>query len=300
MFRSAIAVPALFVWVLTGSTAMAQAISGPADSPYLTRAITPAGGGDSIGTVSVIDNPAGPDDTFMSVTLDPNTRYAFFLAQSPAGGALPVHLLGEFTTDRDGRGFLAAQLEVVDAFDAANPSQEVNGVAEAGAPGAIANGGIQIPMDFLRIYRANGSLSVFSGGPAGATGGRFVAGTTIPLTNSRGSFTLVDASTDLDIQRLNDGDAIVLSGLPMQLAIRYDTEDAATESVLFSLDNGAVIQPENNAPFAFGGDNPLGDFGAIPNFPGPGIHTLSVTRFTADDAQGMILGTFTIRFDIRP
>jgi hypothetical protein len=285
---------------MAASVALAQTPTGPADTRFLTRAITPAAGGDAIGMVQIVDDPAGSDDAFLSVTLDPSTRYTAFLAQSATGGALPVHLIGEFTTDKDGRGFLAARLEIVDAFDAANPAQEVGGLADVLGSGALANGGVQIPLDFVRIYRANGSTTVFSGGPQGAPGGPFVAGSTAPLANVRGSFTLVDAATDLAIQRLNDGDSLSLSSLPMQLAIRYDTEDAGTVSVFLTIDNGAVTQTENNAPFALGGDNPAGDFGPIMGFPGPGSHTLSATRFPAAYAKGAPIATYTIRFDLRP
>ena len=288
-----------------GPAAHAQVVLAPDDTRYITRDMVLSSSGDTVGAVRIIDNPTGDDEVFLDVTLQPMTRYAMFLGQSSTVGALPVHLVGEFTTDINGRGFLSSELEVVDAFDSANPSLESGGVADIRGAGAFRNGALQIPMDFLRIYLADGSISVFSGGPQGAMGGGLIATTMMPVFNPRGSFTLFDAGTDTPIRRIQDGTTLSLSSLPPQLTVVYTTEDPMTESVQLSIGNGMILQTESLLPYALAGDDAQGtvngrDLRPVDSFPGPGTYALTVTRFPSDGANGPPLASHTVRFVVLP
>ncbi len=80
---------------------------------------------DASGTVQVIGNPRGPD--FMIVQarkLPPESRITVLLTQDQRPGGLPAQFIGEFTTDKSGRGRLVAITEVVNAFASGNPSAD--------------------------------------------------------------------------------------------------------------------------------------------------------------------------------
>ena len=286
--------------------AAAQTVIAPEDSAFITRNIIRNGGTDTIATARIIDNPDGDDALFIDATLQPGTRYTVFLGQSPTLGALPVHLVGEFQTDSTGRGFLAATLEVMDAFDSANPSIEVGGVADQRGAGALANGAVQIPMDFIRIYAGDGAISVFSGGPAGTPGGPFIGASTVPLFSLHGNFTLFDAATDQPLQRIRNGSTLSRRNLPAQLSVVYTTEDQRTDSVVLTVDNGRIVQTESQIPYALGGDDPNGPVNGanlrpVQGFPtDPGSYTMSVTRFPQNGANGAPIATYTVYFKIVP
>lgn len=121
--------------------------------------------GNPTGEVLIIDNPNAPDNFHLSVrNLKPNFRYTVFLGQSQTLGALPVEFVGEFSTDTDGRGTFHAVTEVINAFASANQVlEDANGVADVLAAGALANGANTIPLNWVRIYEASGTISVFGG-----------------------------------------------------------------------------------------------------------------------------------------
>lgn len=69
------------------------------------------------------------------------------------------------------------------------------------------------------------------------------------------SLTLVNASTNKDIQTLNDGDTINLYNTGFSLNIRANTNPSTVGSVRFGLDGKNNYQTENAAPYALAGDN---------------------------------------------
>lgn len=140
------------------------------------------------GTVTVFDNPTGPDNVAIQVQgLTPNTRYTVMLANSPVDGALPTQLVREYMTNNTGAATFTFKTEVTNAFSAANQMLEnQQGVADVLAAGAFAMGANTIPLNWLRIHEADPTNNV--GLPAtvfGASeyemGGRHVMSTSQPL-----------------------------------------------------------------------------------------------------------------------
>lgn len=124
------------------------------------------------GRLSVVNERLGPDYLHITTSaLKPNTRYTVFLTQSQTAGALPARFLGEFLADEQGEGTFYAKTEIVNAFGSANPGLENDqGVADVVAAGALANGAITFPLNWVRIYEGVGDLSVF-GTSENAVGG---------------------------------------------------------------------------------------------------------------------------------
>ena len=113
-----------------------------------------------------------------------------------------------------------------------------------------------------------------------------------PETNSIqvSSFTLVDASTGVELKELEDGDNIILSELPSPyLNIRANTIPEQVGSVKFSLNQNPNFHLENSIPYAMAGD--IGDsYNAWT--PSLGVHTLTArpyTDFNGTGAQGISL-----------
>lgn len=96
------------------------------------------------------------------------------------------------------------------------------------------------------------------------------------------SFTLVNASTDVDMVQLFDGDTIHLTTTGSSLNIRVETSPSTVGSVVFELD-GSNVQTESVAPYALFGDN-SGDYnsGSFTT----GWHTLKATPYTSSSASG--------------
>lgn len=146
----------------------------------------PPNGGPAMGTVAIKSNPIGPDALRIMVTgLQINTTHVVMLANSPATGALPVYFAGEFTTDNLGQGFYSADLEVMNAYSGENPGQTnpATGTAPALA-GVLANGGLNVPLDFIRIYRglaAPGGLQTVFTLDGVSPGGAHVLSTDRPI-----------------------------------------------------------------------------------------------------------------------
>jgi hypothetical protein len=108
------------------------------------------------GTATITSNPDAPDTLQLQLAnLEPNVEHSVYLAASPFIGALPVQYLGFFRTAVDGTGSFYAVTEVMDAYLGANPAMtdKVTGIAPPAA-GVLANGAFPIPLDWIRIYRA--------------------------------------------------------------------------------------------------------------------------------------------------
>src|SRR5688500_18529549 len=75
---------------------------------------------------------------------------------------------------------------------------------------------------------------------------------TVPF-ESRGHFTLVNADTDEDIKRLDEGD-VIIKGQNDRLNIRYNPPGANPGSVVFK-HQGKTVLRENSPPYSFAGDN---------------------------------------------
>lgn len=127
----------------------------------------PNGNFPATGTVVINNNTNGIDQLDLTVSgMQANRTFTLFLAGSPDVGALPVQFLGAFTTDNYGQGSLTINTEIGDAFAAANPVfTNDNGVAPV-VSGALANGALGVPLNWIRIYQAtpdaNFAGSVFS------------------------------------------------------------------------------------------------------------------------------------------
>lgn len=109
-------------------------------------------------------------------------------------------------------------------------------------------------------------------------------------------FVLVDAATNTDIRPLLHGDTLDLSELPAQLSIRA-VVSGAPGSVVFGLDDDASFQTENVAPYALGGDAPLGDYTPV-SF-GTGEHTVTATPFVGANGSGAAGGSRTATFNVQ-
>jgi len=108
------------------------------------------------GTATITSNPDGPDTLRLQVAnLEPNQEHTVYLAASPLIGALPAQYLGFFRTAVNGAGSFSAVTEVMDAYLGANPSMTntTTGIAPPAA-GVLANGALPIPLDWMRIHRA--------------------------------------------------------------------------------------------------------------------------------------------------
>jgi hypothetical protein len=107
------------------------------------------------GRVAIKSDPISPDALRIAVTgLRPRRTHAVFLAAARETGALPVQFLGEFTTDANGMASFSAQVEVVNAYSPANPGQTGPDGRAPRLAGVFANGGFNVPLDFIRIYQA--------------------------------------------------------------------------------------------------------------------------------------------------
>lgn len=178
------------IWLVAGLLAAAAlAPAQSTNSRIIQRAVTFTGNfAKASGDLTVFNNERGPDTVTLRLRdLPPNARFTIFLAESPAGGQLPVQLLGEVTTTGSGTAFLTVITEVVNAFatsnnilEGANGSTVVNGVPTSGA-GSRANGAVALPLNFLRVYQfVENGTTVF--GPSDAIpGGGFIGGTTEAL-----------------------------------------------------------------------------------------------------------------------
>ncbi len=129
-----------------------------------------AGAGGS-GTVEIRVNPTGPDKLKLKVKGMPaNTVMTVFLTFHRTPGGLPAQFLGEFKTDKKGKGKLKLVTEIVNAFASANPSLDGGDGEEPGGTDVdkIDKGALRFPLNWFRGYRAGGG-NVF--GTSDLTGG---------------------------------------------------------------------------------------------------------------------------------
>lgn len=143
-------------------------------------------GSNAAAGVTVVEDRKGPDQLrFNARGLKPRTRYTVFMAQSSTVGALPVQFLGEFTTDKRGRGQLNLTTEIIDAFATANQTLENNlGIADVRGAGALSNGANTIPLNYIRVYlgvASPGGLQSVFGTSDNKPGGGLVMSTTRAL-----------------------------------------------------------------------------------------------------------------------
>lgn len=112
---------------------------------------------------AVVVNKKGPDDFLLvSYRLQPMTYYTVFLTESQTPGFLPAQFIGEFKTNERGFGTLSLNAEIVQAFASANQElADDQGIAAVRGAGAIANGANTIPLNWIRVYLAEGGGNVF-------------------------------------------------------------------------------------------------------------------------------------------
>ena len=97
-------------------------------------------------------------------------------------------------------------------------------------------------------------------------------------------YTLVNAATDQDIQTLNDGDVITINSFfSNDYNVRANTVPEIVGSVSFFI-NDYFIRTESRAPYAVGGDNPVGDYWSYPIF--PGVFTLKGIPYSEANGGG--------------
>ena len=109
------------------------------------------------------------------------------------------------------------------------------------------------------------------------------------------SFTLVNATTNLDIQTMTSGMTLTLSGLPtVNLNIRANTSPATVGSVVFDLTGPQTRSAvENLAPYALFSDL---NGAYVPWTPLGGTYTLTATAFDAAGGGGTQGSGLTISF----
>ena len=108
------------------------------------------------------------------------------------------------------------------------------------------------------------------------------------------ALTLVDASTNLDIGAMANGDTIDLSALP-DFSVRADVcSEPDVESVVFNLDGGN-IRTEGVAPYTVNGDNG-GNYNPWPL--NAGTYTLMATPYSGNNASGTAGVVETVTFHV--
>jgi hypothetical protein len=117
-------------------------------------------------------------------------------------------------------------------------------------------------------------------------------------------FVLVDATTNQDIGPLDNGTVINLGTTP-EFNIRAETTPMGVGSVGFAVvdSNGQPVAfrldgtpRENFAPFAVGGDWPVGDY--LPMKLGPGTYTVTATAYSGGSLTGTAGPSFSIDFTV--
>ena len=94
---------------------------------------------------------------------------------------------------------------------------------------------------------------------------------------------------------LQNDDVLILSSLPPELSIRA-VVSGSPASVVFGFDANPAYQTENAAPFALGGDSPLGDY--LPITLAGGDHTLTATPYAASGGTGAAGGALVVKFSV--
>lgn len=118
-----------------------------------------------------------------------------------------------------------------------------------------------------------------------------------PSDTTISDFTLVNASTNKDIQELKDGDVLDLTKLPRaSLNIRANTTPANVGSVVFELQGTRKYKhTEDGAPFALFSNNKGNYFGSpLPE----GDYTLTATPYSKNSGKGTKGTPLTIHFKV--
>lgn len=110
--------------------------------------------------------------------MNPHQHVVLFITQDQKPGGLPAQMLGEFTTDTEGKGFLTVSTEIINAFASANQAQtDYQGIAASGQtpPAGLlpsrGGGANTIPLNFFRGYVVDGKLDNVFGPDENTSGG---------------------------------------------------------------------------------------------------------------------------------
>ena len=142
--------------IISASLLALSSLAMAADSINLTMSDPNGNRPDAGGVTYITANDNAPDQVMVTVFgLEPNRRFTAFLAASPLIGALPIQLLGEFTTDASGKAALSATTEVMDAFAASNVALTEEDGSAPPLAGALGRGAKSLPLDFIRVYQAD-------------------------------------------------------------------------------------------------------------------------------------------------
>ena len=115
------------------------------------------------------------------------------------------------------------------------------------------------------------------------------------------SFTLINADTGEEIQKIEDGDVLSLADLPENLNIRADTNENGAGSVVFGYDQepgdfNDRARVENVPAHSLFGNRPNGTFRSRPLTVGE--HTLTATPHTDERGRGSAGTALTINFTV--
>lgn len=127
-----------------------------------------------------------------------------------------------------------------------------------------------------------------------------VSGTTSIFGVSKPSvvetFTLVNATSDEDIQPLTDGAVLDYAELfATKLSVRANTSPDSVGSVVFAL-NGKTVQTQNLGPYSLFGDKSTGDY--QPWTPEPGDYVLKATPYAGKNGKGAAGVPLTVSFKV--
>ncbi|WP_242916746.1 T9SS type A sorting domain-containing protein [Pontibacter liquoris] len=115
-------------------------------------------------------------------------------------------------------------------------------------------------------------------------------------STENGTFTLVNADTDKDIQKLTSGATLNLAALPTKnLNIRY-TPDSNAGSIVFSLSGEQTKSvTESGAPYTLAGDDNGNYYDWTPAL---GSYTLKATAYSENSGKGTAGASSTIKFSV--
>lgn len=106
------------------------------------------------------------------------------------------------------------------------------------------------------------------------------------------NFTLINADTDKDLEKIHDGGVIYLGTLPTQnLNIKINTTPGSVAKIVIRHNGGT--RTETAAPYSVYGDN-NGNFTGVKLE--PGFYTLTATPYTSSGTEGAAL---TIRYELK-
>ena len=130
------------------------------------------------------------------------------------------------------------------------------------------------------------------------------APTESPGVGSVVGFTLINAATDTDLRAISDGDVIDLAVDGSYLTIRADVSTSENEIGSMRFDLGTAtsfvfnFKTENFAPYALGGDNQSGNYGAVSQLGSTGSYALTATPFSGSNRSGVQGSPETINFTV--